>query len=385
MTTMRSAPPSDVLAAAEEIAPVLREHASEAERRRRLAPASLQAMRGAGLFRMLLPRGLGGLEVDPVTFARAVEITSRHDAAAGWALQAGNIGDWFGARFPDAGAEEIFGGDPDQLMAAAFHPPLPGTAVDGGIRVSGRRPLASTIHDAHWLFVTALVDGVPFATAVPAGEATVVDTWDSLGMRGTDSNDVVLEDVFVPERRTFPFAPDFTPGARYGGPLYRMPVVAIMSAMLAPIALAIARQAIEALRALAPSKTSLGTERVLRDRSMTHARLGRAEGLVRSARAGLHATLEEEWQRVSAGRTPTLEDRAGDLLAGAHAVRAAVEAVDLVYGLAGSSAVYERSPVERHFRDINTVRHHGFVCESRFEAVGQVMLGVDPEFMLVAF
>jgi alkylation response protein AidB-like acyl-CoA dehydrogenase len=106
---------------------------------------------------------------------------------------------------------------------------------------------------------------------------------------------------------------------------------------------------------------------------------------VRTARAGLYATLDEEWRRVSAGRTPTLEDRAGDLLAGAHAVQAAVEAVDLVYGLAGSSAVYERSPIERHFRDVNTVRHHGFVCESRLEAVGQVLLGVDPEFMLVAF
>jgi alkylation response protein AidB-like acyl-CoA dehydrogenase len=385
MTTMSDVRAADVLAAAGEIGPVLREHAPEGERRRRLAPAALEAMRSAGLFRMLLPRSLGGLEVDPVTFARAVEATSRHDAAAGWALQAGNIGDWFGARLTDAGAEEVLGEDPDQLEAAAFHPPLPASPVDGGFRVSGQRPLASTIHDARWLFVTAFADGVPFGAVVPAGDARIVDTWDSLGLRGTDSNDVVLHDAFVPERRTFPFAPHFTPGAHYRGPLYRMPVVAMMSAMLAPIALAIAREAIEALRALAPSKASLGTTSVLRDRSLTHARLGRAEGLVRAARAGLYATLDEEWRRVSAGRTPTLEDRAGDLLAGVHAVQAAVEAVDLVYGLAGSSAVYERSPIERHFRDVNTVRHHGFVCESRLEAVGQVLLGVDPEFMLVAF
>jgi len=86
-----------------------------------------------------------------------------------------------------------------------------------------------------------------------------------------------------------------------------------------------------------------------------------------------------------AGERATLEQRAVDLLAGAHAVRSAVEAVDLVYGLAGSTAVYERSPIERCFRDIQTIRHHGFTCDSRLEAVGQVLLGVEPEFVFVAF
>jgi alkylation response protein AidB-like acyl-CoA dehydrogenase len=204
-------------------------------------------------------------------------------------------------------------------------------------------------------------------------------------MRGTDSNDVVLEDVFVPARRTFPLMPGFVPGSHFGGPLYRMSAVGTTGILLAPIALAIAREAIEALRGLAPAKMSLGSMRSLRDRSVTHARLGSAEGLVRSARAFLHATAEESWQHVLAGGTLTLEQRAGDLLAGAHAVRSAVEAVDLVYSVAGSSAIYERSPIERHFRDIQTVRHHGFTCESRLEAVGQVLLGLEPEFGFVAF
>jgi alkylation response protein AidB-like acyl-CoA dehydrogenase len=382
---MVTAQADGLLAAVDEIGPVLREHSGDAEARGRLTPAAMDALRGAGMFRMLLPRSLGGLEVDPVTFARTVEAVSRHDPAAGWALQAGNVGDWFGARLPDDGAEEVFGDDPDVLVAAAFHPPMPATPVDGGLRVGGRRPLASTVHDAGWLFVTGLMGEVPHGVTVPAGEVRIVDTWDALGMRGTDSNDVVLDDVFVPERRTFPFAPAFSPGSHYGGPLYRMPVVAILTAVLAPIALAIAREAIEALRALAPSKMSLGSTRALRDRSVAHARLGRAEGLVRSARAGLYAALDESWRRVAAGGDPTLEERAADLLAGTHAVLSCVEAVDLVYGLAGSGAVYERSPIERYFRDVNTVRHHGFVCESRLEAVGQVLLGVEPEFVLVAF
>lgn len=374
-----------ILEAVPDLGPVIREHAREAEAGRRLSAPVMEAMRSAGLFRMLLPRSLGGLEVDPVTFARVTEAVARHDSAAGWVLQAANVGDWFGARFPDDGVEEMFGDDPDGLTAAAFHPPLEGVATDGGYRVTGRRPLASTIHDARWLFVTAIVGEGAIAASVRADEAQVVDTWHSLGMRGTDSNDVVLEDVLVPVRRSFPLMPAFTPGPHYGGPLYRMSVVSVLGAVLAPIALAIAREAIEALRALAPTKTSLGSNRALRDRSVTHARLGRAEGLVRSAGASFYASLEDSWQRVAAGDTPSLDQRAGDLLAGVHAVASAVEAVDLVYGLAGSSAIYERSPIERHFRDIQTIRHHGFACESRLEAVGQVLLGVEPEFALIAF
>jgi indole-3-acetate monooxygenase len=374
-----------LLDAAAEIAPLVREHAAEAEGGGRLARPVLDAMRDAGLFRMLLPRSLGGLEVDPVTFAGAAESVARADPAAAWVLQAASLGDWWGARLPDEGAEEVFAGDPDTLVAAAFHPPVAGVAADGGCRVTGRRPLASNIRDSDWLLVTAVVGEGALGTIVRAEEAGVVETWRSLGMRGTDSNDVVLDDVFVPARRTFPLMPRFTPGSHYGGPLYRMSAMSTIAIVLAPIALAIAREAIEALRALAPAKTSLGTTRTLRDRSVAHARLGRAEGIVRAARALLYGTLEESWARAVGGASPTLEERAGDLLAGTHAVQGAVEAVDLVYSVAGSSAVYERSPIERHFRDVQTLRHHGFTCESRLEAVGQVLLGVEPEFGLVAF
>ncbi|MGE3138334.1 MAG: acyl-CoA dehydrogenase family protein, partial [Thermoleophilia bacterium] len=101
-----------------EIGPTLREHAAEAEAGRRLAPPAFAALRDAGMFRMLLPRSLGGAEADPVTFARTVEAVSRHDPAAGWAMQAGNVGDWFSARLPDEGAEELVAGDPDAVQAA---------------------------------------------------------------------------------------------------------------------------------------------------------------------------------------------------------------------------------------------------------------------------
>lgn len=374
-----------VVEAVEAIAPVIREHAAEAETGRRLSPAVMDAMRSAGLFRLMLPRSLGGLEADMATYARAVEAVSRHDSAAGWLLQAANMGDWWGARLPDESAEEIHGANPDALAAAAFHPPVSAVAVDGGFRITGRRALASSIHDADWLLLTAVAGQAAVATILPAGEAEVIDTWNSLGMRGTDSNDVVVQDVFVPARRTWPLMPQFEPGAHYGGPLYRMSAMAITSAFAGGLALGIARAAVEALRELVPTKVNMGSARPQSGRTVVHARLGRAEGLVRAARALLYATLDDSMRRAESGAPETLEERSLDLLAGVHAVQSAVEAVDLVYSVCGSSAVYAGSPIERHFRDIQTVRHHGFVCESRFEAVGQVMLGVDPEFGFVAF
>ena len=156
------------------------------------------------------------------------------DSAAGWALQAGVTGAWWNARLPEAGAAEVYANGPDALIAASFHPPHRAVEAPGGYRFTGRGPLASTIHDAQWLMMTALVfDGdVPrTANGAPevvglllrARDAQVIDTWQSLGMLGTDSNDVAATDAFVPASRAFHVAPDFEPGPHFLGPLYRLP------------------------------------------------------------------------------------------------------------------------------------------------------------------
>ena len=374
-----------LLDAVREIEPTIREHAAEAERERRLSRPVVDAMREAGLFRMLTPRSLGGLEVDPVTFGRVMEEVSRYDSAAGWAIQIGNSVDWWCCRLPDEGAEELYADDRDAFIAAAFHPPVEAVAVEGGYRLTGRRPLASNIREATWLMVTAVAGEEAVAAIVRAEEARIVDTWYSLGMRGTDSNDVALDDVFVPKSRTFPLTPEFEPGTHYQGPLYRIPAMAEAGLVLAPVALGIAREAIDELRALAEGKTPFGSARVLRERPLAQGRLGRAEGVLRSARALFYGTMEEAWERALAGEPVTLEQRADALLASTHALSSCVEAVDLVYSIAGTSAIYTRNPIERHFRDIQTIRHHGFISESRFETVGQVYLGVEPEFGFVYF
>lgn len=379
-----------------EIGPKLQEAGPEAERERRLPKRAIDLLAEAGLQRMFTPQSLGGLEVDPVTCARVIEEVARFDSAAGWALQAGNSGAWWSARLPDEGAEEIYGGNPNVLMAAAFHPPQQAIEVSGGYRVTGRGPLASTVHDAQWLFLSAIVmqgaqpkmvDGAPEVVAVilRTNEVEIIDTWQALGMRGTDSNDVAMTNVFVPASRTFRLVPEFTAGKHYTGALYRFPGIAEAAVIVAPVLLAIARGALDEFLQVARGKTPFGSTKLLRDRSIVQATVARAEGLWRSARALFYDTLEHAWQQAVAGQAFTLEQKADLLLAGVHATHSAWNVVDLMHRLAGTSAIYQRSRLERHLRDALTLRHHGFVSESKYETVGQVYLGVPPEFGLVAF
>ena len=122
---------------ARSLATVIRDHADAAERERRLAPAVIDAMRAAGLYRLFTPRALGGLEVDPVTFARVTEEIARYDSVVGWSMQTGNTGSWWASRFSDSVVEELFANGPDVLSAASFSPPHRAEEINGGYRFTG--------------------------------------------------------------------------------------------------------------------------------------------------------------------------------------------------------------------------------------------------------
>jgi alkylation response protein AidB-like acyl-CoA dehydrogenase len=134
----------ELLATASRLGPLIAAHSAAAERDRRVPQVVLKALKDAGLVRMMTPKSLGGLEIDPVTCARVVEEVARFDSATGWTLQAANSGDFYCARLPDAGAQEIYANGPDTVIALAIHPPIPAISIDGGYRVSGKIHLVAT-------------------------------------------------------------------------------------------------------------------------------------------------------------------------------------------------------------------------------------------------
>jgi alkylation response protein AidB-like acyl-CoA dehydrogenase len=233
-TMVTSEVATDLLQSVERLKPLIREHAAEAEANRRLSRVVYDAMYDAGLFGMLAPRAYGGLEVHPVEAMRVWEAVGRADPSAGWNLSMHQTIIGFAAWLPAAGAREVFReGIP--TVAGAFNPPAAATRAAGGWRVSGQFPFASGCHNARWLLVAALeMEGgqpkvdpatgqpAPFAAVVPRTAATILDTWYTMGMRGTGSTDFALQDVFVPSHMTAPVAPLTNPGSGFGGPLYRL-------------------------------------------------------------------------------------------------------------------------------------------------------------------
>lgn len=386
-------PDESLLAAARDLGPLIRKHADEAEKQRRLSKPVLEALHDTGLLKMATPKSLGGLESDPITRALVVEEVGRHDSAAGWTLE--NPVDWafFCSRLPDEGAEEIYAKGGGTLIAAQFGRPLNAKTANGGYRVSGRAPFVSNCLDADWISCTALVDADNHPDSEPemrmvyfsADQCEIIDTWYTMGMRGTGSNDVEVKDAFVPKARTFVMQPEYEPGSHYKGPLYKMPIVGAAGTGIPTPMLGVARRALDEVTEIALSKNPVSATGLLKERSSAQIQLGRAEAILRSGRLLLLHTVDEAWQRCLADEPHSLTQKADLLLGIAHAMASAVESVELACRIAGTTSIRTSSPLERCFRDIQTMRHHVFASEARYGTCGQVYLGVEPDFGIVTF
>jgi indole-3-acetate monooxygenase len=212
-----------------------------------------------------------------------------------------------------------------------------------------------------------------------AAEWEILDTWHVMGMRGTGSDDIAVQAAFVPVARTCPLVPEFKPGSHYEGPLYRFSLMGAVAATFAPILLAICGNMIDKVSALAQRKT-FGSAIPLREQATAQSKMAQAEGTLRSARALLYNTLDEMWNRTLDGEPLSLNDRAALLLATTNTTSSAGKVAELVFSVAGTTGIYTKNPLDRHFRDVQVLKQHGFASESRYEAVGQVHLGLTPEW-----
>jgi alkylation response protein AidB-like acyl-CoA dehydrogenase len=204
-------------------------------------------------------------------------------------------------------------------------------------------------------------------------------------MRGTDSNTASVADAFVPASRTWPLEPSFEPGSHFTGPLYRYPSLGEGIVVLAPVALGVAKLAIDEFKQLALGKTPFMSATSLSARPVAQMALGKAEAVLSAARAFFYTTATEAWERTLAGQASTREEKGRLMLAAVHLMQSAVQAVDYVCDVAGTSGIYTRSPLERAFRDVHTARHHGWVSETRYGTYGQIALGLEPDFPVALF
>jgi alkylation response protein AidB-like acyl-CoA dehydrogenase len=224
-------------------------------------------------------------------------------------------------------------------------------------------------------------DGTPVTlmTMCPADDAVIVDTWRTLGMRGTGSHDVLMTDVFVPARRAALLVPLDKPGSAYQGPLYKLTAWAAI-AVLATVPLGIARAAIDDLLELAGRKAPSYLATPLKDRSNIQALIGEAEATLGAGRAYLYESLGEVWDKALLGRVIDMPGKMKLQLAATYAAAAAAKVVDLVHTAAGTTAIRDEHRFQRHFRDAHTITQHAYISGTRYESGGQYLLGVPIEW-----
>src|SRR5215469_4026849 len=381
----------DYLERAREIAPMLAAAADEIEERRELPERIVEALIDRGFFRMLLPRSLGGAELDPLTYVQVLEEIAKADPSTAWCLGQ-NSGCSMTAPYLDpAVAREIFG-PPRGILA--WGPELPGAgrgvAVDGGIRVTGRWGFATGSRHATWLGAHVPIfepdgtprlnpNGRPFVRTVlfPKSSAEVIDNWQVIGLRGTGSDSYRLGDLFVPQKYTA--SRDNEAERREPGLLYRFTSGMIYAASFSNVSLGIARGALDAFLVLARDKIPRGARGTLRENNVVQSQVAQCEAKLRSARAFIHTTLREMWEEAEEkgdfGRDKHWQLR----LASTWAIHQARDVVVTVYNAAGSTAIFNENPFERRLRDIHAGTQQGQGRPIHFETVGQILLGLPPE------
>lgn len=352
-----------------------------------------RAIRQEGLFALMLPKALGGMEV-PLTLAMSVwEATSKIDSSAGWNLSQAGGAMMMLSNMGASGIERIMAVDPLPVFAGAAFPPGKAIKVDGGYRVTARVPFASGCRQADWLFLPGVVcteDG-PVMDPVAQRpevcmaffrreEVEIIDTWHVLGMRGTESSDIQVSDAFVPDDLAVKLGGGGADGPHpaFTGPLYRMGAWPVINGE-AVAALGIAAAAIEDFLELAGTKVPATTQVKLCERELAQAAVAKARMLLESARHYLHATSAEGYAAAAAGQPLSTDMKISLQLANCHVVQACAQAVDLVFEAAGTSAIRQEQPLERHFRDVHVITQHMTKNSQRLVSAGRMMFGMTPD------
>ena len=379
---------SELIAAAKKIAPEIVENLDRIDADRQLPAELAGKMAEKGLFGLYVPRELGGPETDPITAFQVVEEIAQADGSAGWCVFNGAAVSSAVVRISKKAAKEIFGDPPCILGSGSARAGGTAKITDGGYIVSGRWNFLSGIDHSIAIFVACRViddngpvlneDGTPmFRTVVlPVSKGEVLDTWATLGMRGTASSDAEYSEVFVPDHHTY------TRGApaHYDGPLYSPPQSSIVLGwtLSAANTLGMARGAMNTFVDLATDSGSTDSPTLLRDRQHIKSVVGECEAMIDSARRYVLDTVSAMWEAQVKGDPELPELSMRSRLAITHAIRQSIAVGDKLFNAAGTNAIHRSVGLERYFRDLHVHGQHISGLPLNFEYGGAILMGSTP-------
>jgi 3-hydroxy-9,10-secoandrosta-1,3,5(10)-triene-9,17-dione monooxygenase len=367
----------DLLARAVALRPLLRAKQAECEAGGNVPPDVNERLVREGFYRIVQPRRFGGYECDIPSFYKVMMEISRGCSETAWvlALTAGHP--LIAAYFSEEAQREAYGTTGEFRCPTVFNPPGTATPVDGGYRLTGAWPSASGIdHATHYITLAAVVDAATKQTTgailamLRRGEFSVRDDWRVMGMQGTGSKTVVIDDLFVPEHRAARtkgvglLTNIVLPGPRiYDNPMYFGRIGAFLVGEGAAVSVGAARGALDLYEELLRTKRSpVPPFPERRTDPEFHRHYGNALSLIATAEAALVHQGEEFMQAVheeAAGKPFELEREQRLQLIALRAMDMAWEAIELIYRTAGTSAsVKEGQPIGRVFRNVAAIRTH---------------------------
>jgi alkylation response protein AidB-like acyl-CoA dehydrogenase len=375
------------------LVPLLREHALETDRNRRVAPECIAALEDAGVFRITLPRRFGGYEVPLVTQVDVLAEVARGCGSSSWVAAVYSMGTWVVALFSDEAQDEVFA-TVDARITLVATPSSYALPVAGGYKVTGRWGFNSGCLDAHWAVLGTVREGseVPeghLLVVVPYAELEIHDDWFVSGLRGTGSCSVSAADVFVPDHRVLPM-PEATAGIyrserNAGVPLYRAPLAPVIVANSAGTPLGLGQAAMEAFRERLPGRAITFTDYTeQREAPVTHLQV--AEAAMKLDSAAYHARRSAELidAKALAGEPYTIEERARVRMDLGWVVELARSATVILQSASGATSIHEDVPIQRIGRDIEALSLHAILNPTtNLELYGRVLLGLEPNTVLL--
>lgn len=378
---------SEVVARTEALIPALRQRAAAVDKLRQMPPESVADFKAAGTARLYQPIRFGGCEADMRSGVLALSAVGRGCGSSAWCLVQHLTHNFMLSQWPDQGQHDIWDADPACLVSGIFIP-SGGRArsVDGGYVLSGRWPLVSGVNTADWCLFAAFVDDGGVDThryfALPRAEIEIVDTWHSLGLKGSASNDVAVSNVFVPAHRTLAIGQlkgGPTPGnAINKSPLYRTPSYCIFGVYISAAVLGIAEAGLELYLEGARKRLALTSGQKVGGYPTQQVKVAEASAAIAAARQLLFAVCDEASDIAARESLPDNEQRAKFRSHAAFAGRLAARAVELLWDAGASSSVYETNPMSRIFRDMSVAsRHFTQNWDVNGSTHGRVMMGFE--------
>lgn len=339
----------------------------------------IDKLKQIGVYRALVPKRFGGNEWSPKQFCELIEQLSKADGSVGWVASFGMSPAYLGS-LPEATLAQLYKDSPDIVFAGGIFPPQPAEITDDGVVVSGRWKFSSGCMGADIVGVGISpqkdneAQGLPRMAVMPANKAQIDMTWDTVGLKGTGSHDLVVKDVLVAKEWTFVRGEP----SKLPEPFFKYPSLSLATQVLTVVGIGVAAAAIEEFQKLAPGKSSITGGAEIASRPVTQYEFAQVEAEFKAARVWFYDTMQIVWNEVLAGRTPTAEQISDMRLSCTHVARVCARVTRKIQMLAGMTAIYTHNPFSRFVNDTNVVTQHAFMGDATLQNAGLVSFGMKP-------